>query len=330
MQLKVTLPGLILLMGCATPGSQLPASFRGPHEVIQLAATGRIFIEQKFRPAKNRCRTATVDLATTVRGRQGRVALEVTCDETTGKFLGTTAFLPPGDYSLSLARNRRLYSSGPAVVSVLYRNADFESGDDGNFETALELEPGQKLEGAVHYHAGDRTDWIRMKGEKASVGLVFTAPEGSKLEAEAFSAMPGNSGVRRLGALPIGEPRRFPLGSDDLLIRVRAPERSGGASYSLVRRDTEGKKASRVQVIDCYPTGSGMGLAILRVSAGIAVNDSVVISASDSNGKRQTLGKCTVLSVDGPEASCQLPYSDQTDWVDFRADGVYQSKGGSA
>ncbi|MBY0371473.1 hypothetical protein K2X33_12350 [bacterium] len=330
--MRLSLGGIfaLVLVGCATPGTQLPSSVRGTQEVLSLGSAGKIFIEQRFRPSPDRCRLARVDLASTVRGSQGRVAVESHCNEQAGLFQTTTDFVPKGEYTIELPRNRRLYSSGPAVISVEYRNADFNSGEDGSFETAAELAPGQKMDGEVQYHAGDRTDWVRMTGKQASVGLVFSLPEGGRAEAEAFASLPGNSGVRRLGALEPGKAKRFPLGSDDLLIRVRADERAPGTAYSLARRDTEAAKSSRVKVVDCYPIGSGKGLAILRVTEGVAVNDSVVISASDASGKRSTLGKCVVQSVDGTNASCQLPYSEHAEWVDFRAEGVYSAKGGSA
>ncbi len=258
----------------------------------------------------------------------GDLPVNATCVYVTGIVLAqTVAFHPAGEYSISLPKNRRRLSAEPAKVLVRYKNADFSSGEDMLPIAAEPMEPNTKIKGDVHYHAGDQTDWVRMKGKGASVSLLFVS-SGDGAEAEVFNALPGNSGVRKLGALSSGIPRSFPLGSDDLLVRVRAKDMSGSTIYSLVRRDSEGARKARVQVVDCYPIGAGMGMAVLKVTEGIQVNDGVVISASDAGGKRRTLGKCTVTSVNGTEASCELPYTDGAEWVDFKSEGVFS--GGKA
>jgi hypothetical protein len=327
---QFTLMALALLpVACSTSPSALPTEVDGTHAMIQLGAPGQIVVRQTFRQKRDNCKSMRDPLQVSVRHYGvGELPMTVTCDDATGILLAqTTGFHPAGEYSLTLPKNRRRYSAAPAKILVRYRNADFASGEDLLPLTAEPVEPGIKYKGDVHYHAGDQTDWLRMKGKNASVNLVFM-PEGDGAEAEVFSALPGNSGVRKLGTLTAGTPRTFALGSDDVLVRVRAKEMSGGTSYSLIRRDSEAKRQGRVQVVDCYPIGSGMGMAVLKIGEGIQVNDGVVISASDAGGKRRTLGKCTVTSVNGTEASCELPYTDGAEWVDFRAEGVFS--GGKA
>ncbi len=85
----------------------------------------------------------------------------------------------------------------------------------------------------------------------------------------------------------------------------------------------ESARPAKAQVVDCYPVGSGMAVAVLKVSGGVQVNDSVAISARDANGRRRNLGRCLVKNVEGTEASCEMKYSERSEWVDFRVEGVY-------
>jgi hypothetical protein len=328
---SIVLAALVFLaMGCSTLPSSLPLEVDGSHTLIQLGGPGQIIVRQTFRIKRESCQSMKQALRVTVkRYGMGDLPTTATCDDATGIVLAqTVGFHPAGEYSISLPKNRRRLSAEPARVLVRYKNADFASGEDMLPITAEPMEPNTKIKGDVHYHAGDQTDWLRMKGKNSSVSLLFVATSDAAAEAEVFSALPGNSGVRKLGVLGNGTPRSFALGSDDLLVRVRAKDMSGGTGYSVVRRDSEGARKARVQVVDCYPIGAGMGMAVLKVTEGIQVNDGVVISASDAGGKRRTLGKCTVTTVNGTEASCELPYTDGAEWVDFKAEGVFS--GGKA
>jgi hypothetical protein len=320
---------LLSPLACTTLPSSLPLDVDGAHSLIQLGGPGQIIVRQAFRSRRDSCRSIRTALPVTVRhSGTKRIAMTVTCDDAAGSLVvQTTGYQPAGEYSISLAKNRRRFSPRPAKILVRYRSADFASTEDMLPIGAEGMEPNTKFKGDVHYHAGDQTDWIRLKGKNSSTSLVFL-PSGEGAAAEVFSALPGNSGVRKLGTLKPSQTRSFPLGSDDLLGRVRAKELSGGTSYSLARRDGEATRRARVQVVDCYPTGAGMGMAILKVGEGVQVNDGVVISASDAGGRRRTLGKCTITTVNGAEASCELPYSDGAEWVDFRAEGVFS--GGKA
>lgn len=308
----------------------MPVSLLDSHEIVVLPVSGRIFVEQRFRPLAGRCETAKKELTADIRGGRGKVSVETACDEEKGLFTTRTAVQKPGHYTIRLGRQRRLLGVSVAKVSLLYNQADFDSGEDASYAKAVALDAGQTATGEVHYHTGDRTDWYRMVGSRTTVALELKGVEGSAVEAEVFAPLPGGMGVRPLGTLPLGHPKRFSLGKDDVLVRIRARERSGRTRYELTRQDSEGTKSARVEVIDCYPTGGGMGLALLRVSDGVAIGDSILISASDASGRRRTLGKCSVTSLEAGQASCSLPYSAHADWVDFRAEGVFAPREGSA
>lgn len=317
----------LIPLACASSTDYLPADIEGNFELLKLASPGHILVEQTFRNKRETCRSVRDALAVSIKGKTA-VALSVTCDEAAGTLVTQTkSVLPVGEYSISLPKYRRRYSPKPARLSVRYANADFASSEDKVALGAEGLEPNSKAKGEVHYHAGDQTDWVRLKGKNASVSLLFV-PSGEGAKAEVFTALPGGSGERKLGELTSSKPRSFGIHNDDLLVRIQARERSGATSYSILRRDSEAVRRARVQVVDCYPIGSGMGVAVLKVVEGVQVGDAVVISASNAEAKRRTLGKCTVTSVNGADASCELPYSDTADWVDFRAEGVFS--GGKA
>ncbi len=322
----LTLSTLLCLMSlaCSSTGDRLPLETDDAHATLTLKVEGQLIVVQSFRIKRAGCREAQENLPVKIH-RHGTGAIPITrsCNEATGVLrVESKQFQPPGNYSLSLARYRRRFSSKPALITVRYRNADFASEDDWLPEGGTPLEPGIKVKGEVHYHSGDQTDWFRVKGSQASVGLTFFAAADAPV-AEVFAALPGGSGVRRIGTLAEGRSRHFPMRGEDLLVRVRAKELSGSSSYSLLRRDTELARRVNVQVVDCYAIGGGMGVAVLKAAAGIQAGDGVVISASDASGKRKVLGKCTVTTVSEGDASCELPYSEQAEWVDFRADGVF-------
>lgn len=88
----------------------------------------------------------------------------------------------------------------------------------------------------------------------------------------------------------------------------------------------ESSRSAKAQVVDCYPVGSGMAVAVLKVSGEVQVNDSIAISASDANGNRRHLGRCVVKNVDGTEASCEMQYNERAEWVDFRVEGVFSKE----
>lgn len=321
---------LTVLGGCATAPSSLPTEVEGTQSVIRLGAPGKILVRQTFRNKRDKCHLVRDSLAVSIRHfNVGGLHTSTTCDDETGILLTqTTTVHPAGDYSLTLPRNRRRFSASPAVILVRYTNADFSSTEDSMAAGAAMLEANQKSVGEVHYHAGDQTDWIRLKGKNTAASLILMGSSDA-VEADVFHLVPGSSGTRRVGSLVLGKPKTFQVSSDNVLIRVRAKELSGGSTYTLIRRDTEGTKKARVQVVDCYPVGAGMGVAILKVGQGLQVNDGVMISASDASGKRSSLGKCTITSIEGTEASCELPYSENAEWVDFRAENVF-SGGGQA
>ncbi len=318
-----------ILGGCSSLPSALPLKVDSGHALIQLGGTGKIEVRQTFRRPRDTCRSIAGELPVTIRRGGGRaIATTSSCNESEGVMTTeTTTPQPRGEYAIGLRPNRRRYSSDPAVVRVHYAHAEFDSTEDSTPLGASMLEENSKLSGSVHYHGGDQTDWIRAKAKNASVSLVFL-PRGGDANAEVFAALPGGSGVRKLGVLPAHQTKTFSVGTEDLLIRVRAIPLSGETAYGIVRRDSEATRRSKVEIVDCYGTGGGMGIALLKIGNGVQVGDGVVITASDASGKRHTLGKCTVTTVNGGEGSCELPYQDGAEWVDFKAVGVYS--GGKA
>lgn len=108
-------------------------------------------------------------------------------------------------------------------------------------------------------------------------------------------------------------------------VSIRSQRRRYLSGPVAIEAFTNGESArpAKAQVVDCYPVGSGMAVAVLKVSGGVQVNDSVAISASDANGIRKNLGRCVVKNVDGTEASCEMKYNERSEWVDFRVEGVF-------
>jgi hypothetical protein len=314
---------VISLAACGSLPSSLPMEVVSSQAVIRLETEGKIVVQQSFRNKRDKCEEVRDALAVSIRRFDaGSLATITTCHEQTGIIVTQTHSVQPvGEYSFTLARNRRRLSPSPAKISLLYKNADFHSSEDAMSAGAQILEANQKVTGDVSYQSGDQTDWIRLKGKNTAASLVLVTSSVG-LDADVFRTTPGGQGTQRIGSLFLNRPKIFQVAADDILVRLRAKEGESTLPYTLIRRDSEGSKKAKVQVVDCYPVGAGMGVAILKVGEGVQVNDGVVISASDASGKRHSLGKCRITSIEGADASCRLPYSESAQWVDFRVENV--------
>jgi hypothetical protein len=321
--LKTATPLLLIICACSSMQKELPLEVEKTSASLQTKSPSQFVITQSFRKNRDKCESIESKLAVSIRRRDGAmVPLQSSCSNESGYITTeSTTYHPAGDYTVTFSKNRRQFSPRAARVLLRYRNADFNSAEDAITTAAPTLEPNQKLAGEVAYFRGDQTDWVRLSGKNTSAELVWTGSSDT-IEADVFAEAAGSQPLRKVGALAKAQPRRFTVSSDNLLVRFRAKEFSAAAQYQLMRRDSTAPKKGRVQVVDCYPTGAGMALALLKVSSGVAINDGVVISASSSAGERRTLGKCKITTLEGTEASCELSEYQAGDWVDFRAEKI--------
>jgi hypothetical protein len=106
---------------------------------------------------------------------------------------------------------------------------------------------------------------------------------------------------------------KFNFGSEPLYVKVEAPLFSNEIKYSIFRKDSAAQTGVPLtaqvhySVVDRYSLSTTSSVLVIRSSGGMkAGSELMVFGKRAGQNKLQELGRCKVMTVKGPQASCQL------------------------
>lgn len=330
------LPSILLIAACgAVPLKvNLPEEIRAEKKTarLNLGSRGHIFAAVKLGKGTscNELKEA-IHLALRRVDRVEKIPVEYSCLFVPGYAALHSAVLNKGEYeanySVTLPKKKPETS---ALLSVRYRDPDFESGADQDFGGATELGENQTIKNTVSYTAGDDTDWIKVKGKggKVALNLRSDVEGGQHVTAHVYRLTPHSPQPSPAGTLVLNKPRILDAdASTELLVKIVSPLYVGESAYSISRRDlSSGIKRVALSVLDCYPMTETSSIVLLRASEGLNQNDGVDVFGIDARGRSQKLGQCRVEQVADGQASCLLNRVVPRNVVEYRAEAFLGGK----
>ncbi len=319
----------VIMGGCATQSAKIGTPLESSNTKVKfsLDSPGTILVAQKVGP-KADCDSLKrrISVSMSKQGNGTNVPTTVSCDFLKGNLVVTSKTLQPkGDYSIGIRRTDVKGFKENPVIYAKYEDPDFSGGADSLVDGAKELVTGQSIKGAVSYPAGNSTEWVRLKGKNASVGLTLVwGPEAKDVKAEVYDATAKTP--KLMTVLANKKKRMVPLRNSNVLVKITAKAYGGTGQYSLIRADagalgtTSVARGFAIPVIDCYQVGDNNSVVLLQAVTGVKVNDEVSVFGRKTSGENVTIGSCQVTSIVGSQASCKMD-RDVTGFVEYHAEG---------
>jgi len=294
---------------------------------LKLDSKGRIFVSQRL-SAKGRpvCEKLKADLSVSIKRESDgeKIAVEESCTFLPGRLVAIAKDnAAKGEYMIALSRGGKadLYDAKP-FLGAKYVDPEFNSGTDYVVDGATELPKGQSAKGIIAYANGNRTDWIRLKGKNARVGLTLLEnADAREVGAEVYKILKGGGRPVRIATLLPKKKRSFQVTADDLLVKLTAESYEGAMSYSLLRSDEAGGKKINIPVVDCYPVDEDSSIVLLGKADAVKVGDEITVFGKTTAGERVTVGTCQITSLSENGASCRMAARLRQTYLEFRAEG---------
>ncbi len=297
---------LLLLVGCAHT-SQFPKNLNEwqDEKRVRLPASGRILFEQNLSRAGSRvgCGRAAREVNVELKRSGTQIPMRSQCDRG-GKrlILTSTRYLSPDYYGVKLRKHRGEWFEGRPRLLVEYLNPEFESGDDMKPAGAVALEDAAELSGSVNYSAGDRTDWIAVKGN-GELSVIQIEGDPKEFSVALYEGEAGQPAF--VGPLKVGKKNTLRLGQNSL-IKVQGLRSEAGGEYQMLRSSSSATRRVSVPVIDSYALSGEETLVLFEPLPGLAPGQEISVIGAKSDGKKYRVGTCYVASVEETQATCKL------------------------
>jgi hypothetical protein len=327
--------GLVVigLAGCgSTPTLKVGSLLENPRMNFKatLPAPGKLFIAQKIEGKKPGCDEMKTSLSVTMRKDGDNKVLNTIydCKLMPGNIVAITKDnVGKGDYAIRVERALKPQFKEKPQVLARYADPDFNAGPEYLIDGAKELAAGQAFKGVVSYPQGATTQWVRLKGKSARVGLtLIQGPEARDLTVQVYENSPSSKGVTLVATLLPKKKKMLSLKEDNLLVKISAKAYAGSGEFSLVRSDGEAAKGGAgagvsIPVVDCYQVSESASVVLLESGkGGLKVNDEVRVFGKKTSGENIALGNCQVTSIVGTQASCRLDEAVGAGFVEYHAE----------
>jgi hypothetical protein len=294
-----------------------------PETTIKLDSKGWVGLIQGFQSKSLNCEQIAKKLRVQVfrgHGKDQFFSFDRYCEDQSHRLIFRTSQpLSSGEYRLRVTSqlSKKVKLAVPKLF-VEYVDPNFSAGIEQMPSGSKILEKNGVLQGIVNVSKGIKTAWYQVAGGEKGFTTLGYLVEGSEatLRVTVYQMSEELKPIKAVSILKPKRQQKFEFGKHPLYVEVEGPPYSGEVKYSLFRKDSDGAtgegQAAGVVAVTSYPLieryvlSATSAVLVIKSNDKLKVGAELTVSGKRNSQKFDELGKCSVASIQGIEANCQL------------------------